>query len=407
MSSTNKTDFLKLNVWSGDDYLERVDMNKDNAAVDEFASTTNREILNLKSEKANVADMNKKIYELEGQIGKLGSTAADKEELEELSEELETLRVRVVNLTNTVDTKANKSYVDEQLKTKASVSAMNNKADSSRVGVLEDDMKQVKQSGLNGKNQLETSIKSKGGKVNKAGEVATFNELDLGIKSIITDPSIGTTARSGDILTGKTAVSNGLQVTGTIPVHKTINTIADRHNQKIKIPMGYYPTDGEIGVSITNLKPENVKKGVTVGGIKGTAGLEVSNNYDSPPSDSKKITEGYSWISTSDTTSITRYITIHVPGEYYTSATYNHSTIGEYRNEINLYLNNTRIAQKVWTTDYDGDYRETASAKFKVTSVPATVRVSCYSNAPNYNGAYLDGFSVSGYVRDLNKVITK
>ncbi|WMM24037.1 phage tail protein [Tissierella sp. MB52-C2] len=177
------------------------------------------------------------------------------------------------------------------------------------------------QSGLDGKNLLETSIKSKGGTVSKIGQVATFNELDLGVKSIITDPSIGTTdALAGDILSGKKVVSQGNLLTGTMPNRGAVNitpsqadqtivngyhngagkvlkvpvpvanvltgttiagatgTMPNRgalnqtitsNNGQINISSGYY-TGGIIKAIFANLVADNIKKGVNIGGVVGT-----------------------------------------------------------------------------------------------------------------------------------------
>lgn len=131
--------------------------------------------------------------------------------------------------------KANTTYVDSQLKLKVDTSKFN-----TEVSRLDKELDAVKQSGLNGKNLLETSVKSKGGKVSKVGEVATFDELDKGIKSIETDPSGGTTAVAGDLLSGKTAYSNKRKLVGTMPNRGTLNKHIDTKGQSVTISPGYY-----------------------------------------------------------------------------------------------------------------------------------------------------------------------
>ena len=61
---------------------------------------------------------------------------------------------------------------------------------------VEDALNELFQSVSDGKNQLETAITGKGGTVSKDGSVATFDELDDGIRSIpVGDYSIGETIR--------------------------------------------------------------------------------------------------------------------------------------------------------------------------------------------------------------------
>lgn len=128
---------------------------------------------------------------------------------------------------------------------------------------------QLFQSGLNGKTLLEAAIKSKGGTVSKGDEVATFDELNAGIESIITDPSGDATAEASDILLGKTAYSQYKKLTGTMPNRgapaKTLTTQGGQYN----LPSGYY-SGGYVKAQFANLIASNIKKGVNVGGVVGT-----------------------------------------------------------------------------------------------------------------------------------------
>lgn len=96
----------------------------------------------------------------------------------------------------------NKTEVDTALVSKADASHTHTASDISADGptTVQMEIDLLKSSGVNGKNQLETAIISKGGTVNKAGNYATFNELDAGIQAIPTGSGGGGAYDVGDIL---------------------------------------------------------------------------------------------------------------------------------------------------------------------------------------------------------------
>lgn len=76
-----------------------------------------------------------------------------------------------------------------------------------------------------------------------------------------------------DILSGKTAYVNGTKITGTMVNNSTIGNTQNltTQNQVYTIPAGYQGGSWTVKASITNLIASNIKSGVTVGGIVGTA----------------------------------------------------------------------------------------------------------------------------------------
>ncbi|WMM23662.1 phage tail protein [Tissierella sp. MB52-C2] len=261
----------------------------------------NTSVVNLKVDPSIILATKKDIDILSNRITKNESDIAELKQGSTTIEDLQTENKTLAGAINELeDNKASKDYVDDGIKD------------------IED---KLFQSGLDGKNLLETSIKSKGGTVSKQGEIATFNELGLGVKSIITDPSIGTTdALAGDILSGKKVVSQGNLLTGTMPNRGAVNITPSQVDQTIvngfhngagkvlkvpvpvanvltgttiagatgtmpnrgapaqtlttqggqyNIPAGYY-SGGSVKAQFANLVVGNVKKDVNIGGVVGT-----------------------------------------------------------------------------------------------------------------------------------------
>lgn len=92
-------------------------------------------------------------------------------------------------------------------------------AEKSDITTINSEIEGLKQSGVDGKNRLETAIIAKEGTVSKQSQVATFAELDTGIRSIPTGTDTSdATATAGDLLAPKTAYGPNGKITGTIPV---------------------------------------------------------------------------------------------------------------------------------------------------------------------------------------------
>ena len=83
------------------------------------------------------------------------------------------------------------------------------------------------------------------------------------------------TAAASDILTGKTAYAGGRKISGTIPV-QAAQTITPGTTNKT-IAAGRYLSGTQTIKGDAGLKPENIRKGVTVFGVAGTCdGIQVS-----------------------------------------------------------------------------------------------------------------------------------
>lgn len=128
-----------------------------------------------------------------------------------------------------------------------------------------------------GKAKLETAITDKDGTVSKQGDVATFDELDAGIKSI---PQAKGNATRADVLAGKTFSSEvaGIEVAGTMPNNGARNGTITTQGGQIVIPEGY-ASGGTIRAQFANLAPTNVKQGVNIGGVVGTLKPAIINPF--------------------------------------------------------------------------------------------------------------------------------
>lgn len=116
---------------------------------------------------------------------------------------------------------------------------------------LELEVDNLKQSGLDGKNQLETAIESKGGTVSKTGDVATFDELESGIISI---PQAKGNATRADVLSGKTFSSEeaGIEVTGTMTNRGAVSRTIQL-GSSYTIPEGYHNGSGRVRAESDNI----------------------------------------------------------------------------------------------------------------------------------------------------------
>lgn len=119
-----------------------------------------------------------------------------------------------------------------------------------------------------GKGKLEATITDMDGEVSKQGDVATFDELDEGIRSI---PQAKGNATRADVLVGKTFSSEvaGIEQAGTMVDRGAVNQTITTQDGQYTIPQGYHSGTGRVTASFANLTASNVKQGVNIGGVVG------------------------------------------------------------------------------------------------------------------------------------------
>lgn len=132
-----------------------------------------------------------------------------------------------------------------------------------------------------GKSKLETAITDKNGIVSKQENIATFDELDAGIRSI---PQAKGNAERTDVLAGRTfsSESAGIEQEGTMVNRGAVSNTITTQNGQFIIPQGYHNGNGKITASFLNLAPTNIKRGVNIGGVVGTLveGLGTQRLFD-------------------------------------------------------------------------------------------------------------------------------
>lgn len=148
------------------------------------------------------------------------------------------------------------------------------------VGGVETEIEGLKQSGVDGKNRLETAIIAKEGTVSKQGQVATFEELDKGIHSIPTGTDTSdATAAAGDIISGKIAYGPSGKITGTIPDRGAGGTVTPGATDQTKAA-GRYTT--AITIKGVPVPPANVLVGTTIAGTPGQMPNRSAENHHMP-----------------------------------------------------------------------------------------------------------------------------
>lgn len=112
-------------------------------------------------------------------------------------------------------------------------------------------------------------------------------------------------ANADDILAGETAYARGSELTGTMPNNGSVAGSISAADEEYTVPMGYHDGGGKVGIATAEkqkLIAGNIKKGITILGIKGTYGgeaIKVQAKTVTPSASKQTITpdSGYDYIS--------------------------------------------------------------------------------------------------------------
>jgi hypothetical protein len=138
----------------------------------------------------------------------------------------------------------------------------------------------------NGKTAIANAIVAMG---QTASSNDTFDALASKIRNISKDATAGT----GDVLSGKTFYAGGAKKTGTMPNRGAVVITPGTQNQAI--PAGYHNGQGYVKGD-ANLKPENIRQGVSIFGVAGSYCTTVASDTLRLSADTERSTNSMSFI---------------------------------------------------------------------------------------------------------------
>lgn len=214
---------------------------------------------------------------------------------------------------------------------------------------------------------IANSIRTKKGESAETKYVA--DNFPSAIDSIITDPSGDATATAGDILSPKTAYSQGSKITGTIPTKSASDLTASEAT--VSVPSGYYAS--------------NVSKSIDSGSATTPATTITTNPSVTWDSTNKKIKSDYSGSQSITPTVSAGYIASGTAGTVNTDGT---TSVTAESLDNNLVASNVRDGAIIFNTTgtFSDSSTITGSGKSAVSASDILVDKSAF-----IDGAQIDG----------------
>lgn len=151
---------------------------------------------------------------------------------------------------------------------------------------VEDALQELAGNVKNGKTAIANAIAAMG---QSASGNDTFDTLAAKIRNISKDA----TAAEGDVLSGKTFYSGGSKKTGTMPNRGAVVITPSTQNQVIA--QGYHNGQGYVKGD-ANLKPVNIRYGVSIFGVAGSYCTTVASDTLRLSADTERSTDSMSFI---------------------------------------------------------------------------------------------------------------
>ena len=182
----------------------------------------------------------------------------------------------------------------------------------------------------------------------KTSQVIAAGQYLSGAQTIA---SLGGNAVAADVLSGKTFSSDsaGRAIAGTMTNRGAVTSTITTQGGQYTIPAGYHSGSGKVTASFPNLLPENVKEGVAIGGVTGTAPVILASGSFSLTTSNER---GSSTSTTLYGDAIPDIGEATIVMSIWSSRYYENIIGGVRRVSTNSFINTTMIA-----TELSGEYR--------------------------------------------------